>query len=152
MIIDKLQKLNTEQIIRYIHSQESELDEFEENLRLEGKTLDVANREQAAWYAFYDQRKSEMRAVMRHLETEIARIRSKLYKSFTEGYHVDLGETAKNRYIDSEPEYLSRKRAYNEAEELYERLSSAVRAFEQRGYSLRNITQARVAAIEHGEL
>jgi len=151
-LFKKLEGIPVERIPDLLHIYEEELKGYEANLKVKGKTIGEANKENASWMAYYDERRIEINSVIKFLEVEIARIRGKLYKSFTEGYPVDLGERAKERYIDNEPAFLKRKKVLLEVEELYSKYQGIVKAFEQRGYDLRNLTQLKVAAIDNVEI
>ena len=131
---------------------EDEMDDYEEHLKIGGKPLGQANRENPGWYAYYDERRIQIRAVLKIVEKEVAKVRSKLFRSFTEGYSVDLGQQEKEKYINSEPKYLEAQGVLIEVEELYERYSSIVRSFENRGYALRNITELIVASLDNAEV
>ncbi len=153
-IFQKLEKLPLDKIYDLLEMYDAESAEYKENLRIKGKTHGEANRENASWLAYYDERRVELQSVKNYLEMEIAKIRGKLFKAYTEGHmsNVALGERAKDKYIDQEPEYLKRKRAFLEVEELLEKYKSIIRAFEQRGYDLRNLTQLKVAAVDNIEI
>ncbi len=147
-----MKDLPPERIPDLLKIYEAEYDDFEERLRLEGKTLGVANRENASWMSYYDERRIEIRSVTKWLEIDLARVKAKLYKNLTEGYDVDLGQRDKETYIAGEQEYIVRKIALLEVQELYEKYESAVEAFRQRGYQLRNLTELKIASLDMVEI
>lgn len=124
-----------------------DLDESDDHLKVEGKNLVVANHEQAAWFAYYDARRVELKKLVKWMEMQVASVRSKEYKRLTENFSVDLTSTAKERYIDSNQKYLEYNQLFLEVEEVYERYASIVKAFEQRGYALRNITNIKTSQL-----
>jgi hypothetical protein len=150
--INDIEKLPIERLPDLLVVYKEDIQNYKKHLETKGKPIGEANRENASWLAFYDERRIELRVIIKYIEMDIARVRGKLYKSFTEGYHVDLGERAKEKYIDQEEEYLKRKRALIQIEEMYEKYQSIVSAFMQRGYDLRNLTQLKVAAIDNVEI
>ena len=123
------------------------LDGKEENLRIEGKRLELANREQASWLSFYDERRIELATYVKFFEMEIARVRSVCLRNM-EQYPRELSDRAKDKYIDGHQDYLDVYELYLTVRELYNEYQSIVDAFIQRGYSLRNITNIRVASLE----
>lgn len=124
-----------------------DLDEKEQNLKIEGKRLELANREQASWLSYYDERRIELATYVKFFEMELSRVRSTILKNM-ERYPKDLSDRARDKYIDSHEDYLNVYELYLTVKELYSEYESIVNAFIQRGYSLRNITNIRVAALE----
>lgn len=125
------------------------LAELEGDLKIKGKSLEVANRENPSLYSYYDQRRVELKTLVDYMEKEVDRVRSRLFRSFTENFKRDLSDRAKNQYIDSEQAFLDINEVYLEVKEMYEQFSSAVEAFKLRGYALNNITKIRVASMEN---
>jgi hypothetical protein len=128
------------------------LEEAEPYLTLKGKTLVEANRENASRYAFYDERRVELKTLVEYIESQVQRVRGQLFRGFTEQYNRDLSDRAKDKYIDSEQAYLDIYEIYLEVKEMYDQYSSVVEAFKLQGYALRNITEARVASVENATI
>ncbi len=124
-----------------------EIMNYDENLRIKGKTLEHANREQPSWLAYYDERRIELHTLVRFFEIEISSVKSKIFKGM-ENYPRDLSDRAKDKYIESNPEYLFVQEKYLMVKEMYLRYEGIVEAFRQRGFALRNITNIRVASLE----
>ncbi len=124
------------------------LDEVETNMSIKGKGLEEANVENAAWQVRYDQKRVELRTLIKYFEMEINRVRGKLYQKFREGHSIALGEREINNYINKEPAYLRVKGYQMEIDELYEKYKTVVEGFTARGYALNNITKLRVAQLE----
>lgn len=122
---------------------------IEDLIAIKGKNLEVANRENAAWAQYYDNKRVELKTLVDHFSLEIKRIRGKLYKSYTENHMVDLNERGKDRYIDTEPAYLQVAGLALEVQELYDKYVVATDAFKTRGYALNNITKAVVAQVQN---
>jgi len=126
---------------------EAEMNGFKENLELEGKTLERANREQPSWLSFYDQKKLELRSVVKFLDDRVEKERGLLWRNYTENYSVELTPRDKERYICKDEEYLNAREMYLEVNELFGKYEAIVRAFEARGYALKNITEARIHTV-----
>ncbi len=127
---------------------EDALDGFEKHLNLEGKTIEFANREQAAWQSYYDQKRIELHTLVKYMEGQTDRIRGRLFKTYTENYSRELSDRAKDKYIDHEEAYIQQLELYLEVKEICDKYEAVVDAFRARGFALRNITQIRVASLE----
>ena len=121
-----------------------DLDEAPGRLSIKGKNLEEALKEQGAWPILYANIKSELGILCKYMETEIDSIRSKSFIKYTEKHSRDLSDRAKDKYIDSEPEYLSYNELFLEVKELHEKSCAVVDAFTTRGFALRDITQIRI--------
>lgn len=143
---------DNEKLLTILVEYDQALEGVEDLISIKGKNLEVANRENAAWAQYYDNKRAELKTLVDHFGLEIKRIRGKLYKSYTENHMVDLNDRAKDRYIDTEPAYLTIAGLALEVQELYDKYVVVVDAFKTRGYALNNITKARVASIEDVEI
>ena len=126
---------------------EQELDGFEKNLKLEGKSIVYANTEQPAWMSYYDQRKIEMHAIVKLVDAKVQSVRGGWWKHYNEQYERTLAPKDKENYINNKKEYIEQYELYLEVCELYEKYASVVKAFESRGFALRNITDLKVHAL-----
>ena len=131
---------------------EAAISEAEEIIKVKGKKLEAANVENAPWQHFYDQKRIELYTLVKYLESEVARVRSKLFRSYKENHSIELSEREIGRYIDGEKAYLDMNELYLEVKEMYEKYQGIVNAFTVRGYALNNITKIRVASLEDVEL
>lgn len=126
---------------------ENELDNIEDLLRIKGKTLEQANSENPTWHSYYDQRKTELHTLVKYMELQIAKVRSKLFKNLSDFNQREMSDNAKNKYIDSEPAYLNMYELFLEVKEVHDKFDAVCRAFQTRGYALNNITKVVVADI-----
>jgi hypothetical protein len=124
------------------------LDDADAILKIEGKSLERANKENPAWQAYYDQKRIELKTLLEYMEMQVQRTRGRLFKSYTETYPRELSDRAKDKYIDNEEAYLTIYEIYLEVKEMYNRYQAVVDAFTSRGYALNNITKIRVASLE----
>lgn len=128
---------------------EAGLEGIEEIIKIEGKNLEHANRENPAWQLYYDQRRVELVTIVKYLEARVNAARGKLWKQYTESFSRDLSDRAKDKYIDNEPLFLTWNELYLEAKELYDKYQGVVDTLQARAYSLNNITKLRVASLEN---
>lgn len=140
---DKLEKLPI-----LLDEYERGMEDVDDHLSIEGKLLEHANREQAAWQSYYDQRKIELYTLVKFMEAQVRKVRGKLFIGYTENHSHDLSDRAKDRYIDQEPSYLNKYELLLEVEELHKKYEAIVDSFRSRGFALNNITKIRVAALE----
>lgn len=117
-------------------------------LSLEGKTLEEANRSQAYDMMMYASKCSELKALVKILDQNVERIKSKLWRQYTEVVSIDLSTRDKDQYIKSESAFLNANTLLITVEEIHSKYEMAVEAFRQRGFALRNITNARVSSIQ----
>ena len=126
----------------------NEVEEAYQRIKLKGLKLDHANRENPGWFSYYDQRRIELYTITKWLEANVQRVKSKLFRNLYKTQPYDLSDRAKDKFVESEPAYLSAYEIYLEGKEMYETYVGIVEAFKQRGYALRNITSTRVQGLE----
>lgn len=141
-----------EHLAKIINEYQTTLEDAKEHLRLRGKTIQIANRENPTWQAYYDERRIELKTLVDYVEAQSKRVRGRLYKRFLEAYQRELDHRAIEKYIDNEDAYLRVYEVLLEIKELYGKYQSVVDAFTARGYALNNITKLRVASLEDVEL
>jgi len=143
---------NYENLPNILEVYEENLSHAASQLDITGKKLEMANSENSAWLHYYDQRRVELRTLVKFFEAEEERIRGSLFKSYKENYSRALGEREINKYIDNEGKYIYIHSLLIEVEEVYEQYQSTVNAFISRNYALSNITKLRVAQLEYVEI
>lgn len=131
-----------------IASYEQDIIEAPPRLSIRGKIAAEAYKEQTAWPIYYGTRKAEVAKLLKYIEAQVGACRSRLYRKYTEQYSRDLGERARERYIDNEPEFLAYHELYLEVEELFDKLTAACEAFDRRGFYLRDWTSLAVASLQ----
>lgn len=120
------------------------LDKAPEILNIKNKTLEIAHKEQCSWIVYYDERRVELKTLIKYLTLNVNKVRGKLVRHFNENHSRGLGERLINSYIDADNEYIKAQELLLEVEELYEKYAAVVEAFNKRGFALRDITLARV--------
>jgi hypothetical protein len=125
----------------------SYLDEAPDRLRISGKPLGKANGEQVGWLAYYDERRVELKALVKYTDMRVASVRGRLYRQYTEIHSRELSDRMKDKYIDNDNDYLVMNELLIEIEEVYEKMVAVVEAFKARGFALRNLTELAVHEI-----
>lgn len=130
----------------------AEYDDYLENARsmlpIAGKTLATAQKEQCGGYAFFDERRAELKTLVKFMNAQVEKVRGELTRKYMGGSR-DMGERLIAKYIDSEPSYLSMYELLLEVEEVYDKYNAVVEAFTKRGYALKDLTAARIAEIHN---
>jgi hypothetical protein len=124
-----------------------DLSSYADNLDMNGKTLEKSLREQATWSAYYGERASELKIILKYLEIQVKRVRGKLFVQYNENYSKALGERVIEKYIDRDDDFLDMNDLVLEVQEVLDKYLNVLEAFKTRGYALRNITEARVAEM-----
>lgn len=142
---------NYELLPDILEEYEDLLDDVGEHLRMQGKSLEEANREHPGWQLFYDQKRAELHMLVKHFEGEVKRVTASLYKSYKEnqGRNIELNERELLKWIENEPALKSVSRLLLEVRETFEKFDAVNDAFQSRGYALNNITKARIAEVSH---
>ena len=127
---------------------ERELASAKEILDTEGKRLETLNRENPSWLYYFDEKKSELKGLLNFVKLDVDRVRSKLYKGILNNSSYSLTDRAMNQLVNSEDAYIAVHQIQIEVEEVYDKYCAIVKAFENRGFALRNMTELRVASLE----
>lgn len=128
---------------------EAAISDIEDQLRVTGKTLEQALKEQAAQPIYYEQRKAEIKAVVRFLEAKVDEERGVLTRKYIEQSSIRLTERAMNSYIDHEKSFQQINNLLIEAKQLLDTYEAITEAYSKRGYALRDVTTARVHDIHN---
>jgi len=138
---------NYENLNKVLEPYVEDLLDSSKHLNLNGKGYKEANKEQAQWVSYYDERRLEIKTILEYFDIEVERVRTKIIRGF-ERYHRDLTDSMKKVYANNEPELLEVQKRRLTVQEIYGKYNSLVEAFKQRGYSLKNIATLIQANIE----
>ena len=128
------------------------LADAEGHILTKGKTLGNANAEHASWQYYYDSRMADLSMLVKYFQGQVDATRGRLFKKMTSATSLELSDRQREKFIDNDEQYLEKYEVYLEVLGLYEKYKAASEAFKSRGYALMNITKARVADVEHGEI
>lgn len=127
---------------------ELDIEQVEQRLSLKGKSGAEALKEQAAWPIYYGMKKAELDKLVKFMDSQVKACRGKLYRKTVDVSARDLGERARERYIDNEPEYQDYNELYLELEELRDKFAAVSDAFDRRGFALRDWTALKIASMQ----
>lgn len=128
---------------------DEKLNGWEDNLKIDGKNIQRAVVEQPSWLAYYDQVSVEADSILYHMDMHVKRIRGERFVAIKYNATREYTDTAIQRVIDADPEYITTYKLYLEVRETYEKCKSIVDAFKQRAYSLNNIVKIREHELEN---
>lgn len=136
-----------EDLLNTIQLYENEYANAAEHIAMKGKQLGECQREQASFAYYYGVKKVEIGAILKRVENKIAAIRGRLYQHIKEHNSFDLSDRMIDKYVDANEEYQSAADIQEYAEEVYKKYCEIERAFEKRGFAIRDYTESRVHQI-----
>lgn len=142
-------KKKLEHIPKAIDSVLARIKDWESDIKIRDKNIEAANIEQPSLIAYYDQVAVELHSMVKYLDMVEKEIRGSRMRTIKENMQRDYSDTAIQRLIDSDPEYIEVHALLIEVEEVYESVKSIVKSFEQRSYSLNNIVRIREKELEN---
>lgn len=128
---------------------EKRLKDWESDIRLDGKNLQSAVVEQPSLLAYYDQLSVEAEAMLDYMEFMVKKVRAERMQFIKEHSSNEYTDTAIQKVIDGDKQYVKTYQIYLEVKELYEKSKAIVEAFKQRSYSLNNLVKIREAELEN---
>ncbi len=105
---------------------EHKIADWESDIRLDGKNLQSAVVEQPSLLAYYDQVAVEANVIVRYIAMLEKKIRGERLKYIKENTSHDYTDTALQRLIDGDKEYIKIHQISLEVEELYDKCKSIV--------------------------
>lgn len=145
-------KLNPTDLLTLVEKYEAALERIVEDVKIKGKTLEVANREQGDLTLEYATLHSECSTVTKYFESILNSTRSEIFKKYQKTSDKLLTDRAIEKYTDSETQYLDQYHLYLELVAIRDKLGAAVEALKSRGFALRNITEVRVNGLQHSAI
>lgn len=140
-MIERLGK-NLENLPDLIAQYEKDIVSISDNLAVKGKMLHAAQKDQAQWPFYYDERRAELKIVLKYIQLRVDKVRGELLVKYNENYSRALPERIMQQYIDKEDKYLAVAELHLEVEEIYLKYDAAVEAFNKRGFAMRDVTTA----------
>lgn len=138
---------NPEAIIALIQKYEGVIATSEDVVRLTGKTLEAANKEQAEFTWKASQALAESEGVVKLLEAKLDKLRAGAFRKIKETSDRALADRTIEKYVDDDQDVLDMLHVYLELKMCRDKLAAVVEAFKARGYALKNIVEVRVNSI-----
>lgn len=147
-VLSELEKKSLRNLADILSRYDKRLQGWKENVKIEGKTLEVANVEQASWLAYYDEIKVELKTLCDFMDMKVKEIRGRVMDLILKNSSEVYNEKTRERLIDFDPDYIKMYQIYLEVKELYSLADSIVNQYIQRGYTLMNAVRIRTADIQ----
>lgn len=128
---------------------EAALKDYEDNLTINEKNLELACVEHASWLAFYDEIAVELKYTLEFVDMVEKEVRGNAFKLIKDTFQKEYTDSSIQRVIDANPDYLEVHELLLIVQEQYDKARVVVKAFEQRSYSLNNIVKIREKELEH---
>lgn len=141
-----------EPILQKLEKYKRDAQEYKSHLDLNAKLFGEANKEQSAYYAYYDERRVELSRLYQQTESIVDRVKAKLWVIFQKNNQYSANKTDLEYEVKANNDYHEFYKIQLEVEETYKLYLSIVKSFEQRGYVLRNLTEIRVNNLENDVL
>lgn len=126
---------------------EVDVQQVELDLAIRGKSLEEANREQPELYFKYNFIYQKLKAIAKMIDCKIDHAKSLKYKNYKSGSNVSLNTTDLNQWVTGEKDIQAMYTVAILLDEYLYQYDAIVKAFEMRGYSLKNVTESRINAV-----
>lgn len=120
---------------------ESKIKNWSADILLDGKNIQTAIVEQPSLLAFYDQVAVEAGYYQDLMDMEVKRVRAERFKFIRENFGRDYTDSAIQKVVDGDREYVKVYEIYIEVKEVYNKCRSIVESLKQRSYSLNNLVK-----------
>lgn len=121
--------------------------EAESALKLEGKTLEEANKELPALYLHYAQTLQELKSIERFIDARLQAARGESWEKNKRGCDIDLNSRDLEHWVNADKEVMKRKKFLILTQELVGQCDAVVKAIEHMSFKLKDITAARIAEV-----
>ncbi len=142
----------TDEIQEILNEFNKFIEQTRSKLKISGKTLLAVSSEQPELLFECLSKRAELKQILKTLELQVNRVRSNLFRQYTENMDIALSDRAKEKYIDSEQQYIDISHQYNSIFEVYEQIDALCQAFIARGYTIKNIIELKLNALEYIEI
>jgi hypothetical protein len=136
-------------LVEIIDKYDDVVAEAEDDLRITNKTLEEANREQPELTYKYYKYYTELKAMRKHAENLLEQKKGEVWVKVKTKHSIDLGTRDLEQYVKKDASVMSFRKMYLVVEEMADNFEKITKAFEARGYALKNITEARVHQLSY---
>lgn len=131
---------NLDKVLRYY---DKNLDVYEDDLTIDGKTYGQALSKQAGLLAWYSELNDQLEILEKELESRLRVAKEKAMKRLIGISHDKLTEFKMKMEMDADPTCILLGKAIREVEERKKKSATIVMAFNQRSYTLNNMIMCR---------
>ena len=123
------------------------LDEARVECGMKGN-LEKLSREMPGIVEYRFNQLQEIEAILEHLNIELRKKRSHVFRKFTEHYNKALSSRDAEKYVDGEDEIADFQHLINEFALLRNRFHGLIKALDAKQFQINNIVKLRVAGLE----
>ena len=142
-------KKKVEAVAQRVLDAQDAMKDWEDNLAIDGKNLEVCCIQHASHLAYYDEIAVELKYTLDFVDMVEKEVRGTLLKHMKDSFQKEYTGSSIQKVIDANPDYLEVHELYLIVQEQYDKARSIVRAFEQRSYVLNNLVKIREKELEH---
>jgi len=142
---------NLDQIDNATEYFEGELEDARSEVKISGN-IEQASYRLSGYFEYRYAQFQEVEAIVKHLNIELDRTRSKKFKQFTEHYNKELTPRVAEKYIDGDDEVVAWSSIINSFALIRNQYSGLLKGMDIKNWQLSNITKLRVAGIEDSML
>lgn len=135
-------------IVANLEKLEKELDGWQSNISLDNKNIEVVNVEQAAWLAYYDEIKVQLKMMLEYVDYLLREQKAKAMKLLYQTMQKSVTDRTIEKLAEDNSKYKNLFLIYLEVKELYLLAESIVFQLQQRAYSINNIVKIREKELE----
>lgn len=145
----ELSQQRYEQIPKKLLEIEKKIENWRDDVSLDGKNLQSAVVEQPSLLAYYDQIAVEAGYYVDLMEMIVKKTRAERIRFIRDNFARDYTDSAIQKAVDGDPQYVKVYEIYIEVKEVYDKCKSLVEAFKQRSYSLNNLVKIHENELEN---
>ena len=135
------------ELVNCISAYEVILDEARVECGMKGN-LEKLSREMPGIVEHRFNQLQELEAILEHLNIELRKKRSFVFREFTEHYNKALSSRDAEKYIDGEDDIADFQHLINEFALLRNRFHGLIKALDAKQFQINNIVKLRVAGLE----
>lgn len=127
----------------------AELERAHKSIDISG-TLLRANQSQPGYVAYYDSMHTDLDAILEYIQQRHRIARATALRRLAENPPTDIKLSAADIKLlaETDPDVVLLDEIMSEVRYVYKQFSSLLKALDQRGYTLNNITKIRIAGME----
>lgn len=141
-------KYDLESIVDQLEKLDKALEGWQEKVSLDNKNIEVVNIEQAAWLAYYDEIKVQLKIMLDYLDYLLKQQKAKSMKLLYRTMQKSVNDRAIEKLAEDNKTYKDLFLIYLEIKECYMMADSVVNQLYQRAYSINNIVKIREKGLE----
>ena len=135
------------ELVNCISSFEDQLDKARIECSMKGN-LEKLSREMPGIVEHRFNQLQELEAILEHLNIELRKKRSYVFRKYTEHYNKTLSSRDAEKYVDGEDEITDFQHLINEFALLRNSYHGLIKALDAKQFQINNIVKLRVAGLE----